>query len=78
MILKPYLRIIILFSAKCNISVAFACIDKRCIPRELLFDNHPDCLNGEDEEYGSFYELHSCDDVLLAGIRESGIYYIGQ
>ncbi|XP_060586486.1 uncharacterized protein LOC132742176 [Ruditapes philippinarum] len=63
--------------ANCNISVSFPCIDKRCIPRELLFDNHPDCLNGEDEDYGrSFYELHSCDDVLLAGIWESGIYYI--
>ncbi|XP_053387807.1 uncharacterized protein LOC123563440 [Mercenaria mercenaria] len=61
----------------CNSSVAFQCGDKRCIPLHLTCDMYADCEFAEDEVSCEEWKYNTCDDVFLGGIRDSGVFLIG-
>jgi hypothetical protein len=61
---------------KCNENRAFQCGDTKCISTRLVCDKYVDCLNGDDEA-SCEHIYQTCDDVLLDGLTEDGIYFIG-
>jgi hypothetical protein len=61
---------------KCNEERAYQCADRTCIAKRLVCDTYVDCLDGADEA-SCEHIYQTCDDVMLDGITEDGIYPIG-